>query len=201
MLIPKLKSTGSLYVFNTPFNAAYMLKFLAEEKMFFRNWIVWNKKDGMSAPKRQYANAQEAILFFTKSQEHVFNYDDIRVPYESTSRIKYAQTSGILKNGKRWHPNSKGKLCTEVWHFSGERHKNKINGKTQKMPHLTPKSFDMIERMITASSNEGDLVLDCFMGSGTTALASRKLKRDYIGCENNEIYYQLCMDNLKSKKS
>ncbi len=168
--------------------------------MVFRNWVVWNKKDGMSAPKRQYANAQEAILFFTKSQKHVFNYDDIRVSYESTNRIKHAQINGILKNGKRWHPNSKGKLCTEVWHFSGERHKNKINGKTQKMPHLTPKSFDMIERMITASSNEGDLVLDCFMGSGTTALASRKLKRNYIGCKNNKIYYQLCMDNLKSKK-
>ncbi len=196
LLIPKLKETGSLYVFNTPFNAAYILRFLLERKMLFQNWIVWDKRDGISAPKRKYANSQEAILFFTKSNRHVFNYDDIRVPYYSTDRMRHATNKGILKNGKRWYPNKKGRLCTEIWHFSSERHMQKENGKTRKMPHSTPKPLDMIKRMILASSNEGDLILDCFMGSGTVAVACRKLKRDFIGCENNKTYYDLCLKNV-----
>lgn len=199
LLLPKLKKNGSLYVFNTPFNAAYILQFLVEKDMSFQNWIVWDKRDGLSAPKRKYANGQEAILFFTKSQQHVFNYDNIRVPYESKERMKHAETKGILKNGKRWYPNPHGKLCTEVWHFSSERHNRKVNGKTPKMPHLTPKPLSMIMRMIQASSNEGDLVLDCFMGSGTTAVACQQLDRNYIGCERDKDYYKLCLENTIRK--
>jgi len=200
LLLPKLKKTGSLYLFNTPFNAAYILRFLVEEGMFFQNWIVWDKRDGMSAPKRKYVNGQEAILFFTKSQKHVFNYDSIRIPYASTERIQHAQTRGILKNGKRWYPNPRGKLCTEIWHFPSERHKRKMNGKTPKMPHLTPKPLDMIMRMIQASSKEGDLVLDCFMGSGTTAVACQQLNRNYIGCERDEGYHKLCLKNIAESR-
>ena len=196
LLIPKLKQNGSLYVFNTPFNAAYILSFLVNRGMQFQNWIVWDKRDGMSAPKRKYANSQEAILFFTKNGSHVFNYDDIRVPYLSTERMQYATKTGIIKNGKRWYPNPKGKLCTEIWHFSSERHKRKENGKTPKMPHLTPKPLDMIRRIIAASSNKGDLVLDCFMGSGTTAVACKQMGRNFIGCENNKTYHQLCLQSV-----
>ena len=196
LLLPKLKASGSLYIFNTPFNAAYILPFLVKRNMHFQNWIVWDKRDGMSAPKRKYANGQETILFFTKGNEYVFNYDAIRTAYVSTERMHYACKSGILKNGKRWYPHPKGKLCTDVWHFSSERHKQKKNGKTPKLPHLTPKPLDMIMRMILASSNEGDLVLDCFMGSGTTAIAACTLGRDFIGCENNNTYHTLCLQNI-----
>jgi hypothetical protein len=55
---------------------------------------------------------------------------------------------GIIKKGKRWFPNPKGKLCPDVWPFSSQRHKEKINGKVQKLQHITPKPLDMIERII-----------------------------------------------------
>lgn len=200
LLVQKLKSTGSLYVFNTPFNAAHILCFLCEQGMVFQNWIVWDKRDGFSAPRRKYANGQEAILFFTKNGDHTFNYDDVRIPYFCPERIKYAEKSGILKNGKRWRPNSKGRLCNDVWHFSSERHKTKVNGRTQKMPHLTPKPLDMVMRMVRASSNKNDLVLDCFMGSGTTAVASKALGRNFIGCENDPDYYKLCLKNIANAR-
>lgn len=195
VLIPKLKSSSSLYLFNTPLNSAYILQFLIEQKMTFRNWIVWDKQDGLSAPKTKYVSGSETILFFTKGQ-HIFNFDDIREPYKSTARIEHAVKKGILKNNKRWFPNPNGRLCSEIWDFSSERHKRKINGKVQKLPHLTPKPMAMIERMIKASSNEGDLVLDCFMGSGTTAVASQNLNRNFIGCEKNKKYYELCLKNI-----
>ena len=66
------------------------------------------------------------------------------------------------------------------------------------MPHLTPKPLDMIERIIKASSNKGDLVLDCFMGIGTTALACKNLKRNFIGCDNNEEFVRIANERLKN---
>lgn len=196
LLIPKLKKTGSLYIFNTPFNSTFILQYLIKKGLVFQNWITWDKRDGFSAAKKKYANGQETILFFTKSDRYIFNLDEIRVPYESTERVKYAKTRGIIKNGKRWFPNPKGKLCTDVWHFSSERHKNKINGKTQKLPHLTPKPLDMIERIIKASSNPGSLVLDCFVGIGTTAIAAKKLSRNFICCDNNKKYIKIAKKRL-----
>jgi site-specific DNA-methyltransferase (adenine-specific) len=195
-LLPKLKKNSSLYIFNTAFNSAYILQFLVNNGLDFKNWIVWNKQDGISAPKNKFVNGSETVLFFTKG-EPIFNFDEIREPYKSTDRMKYAAKKGILKNGKRWFPDPRGRLCSEVWNFSSERHKNKINGKVQKMPHLTPKPKDMVERIIKASSNKGDLVLDCFMGSGTTAVVSQKLDRHFTGTESNNIYYETCIKQLK----
>ncbi len=194
--IDKLKPNGSLYIFNTPFNSSFIFQYLLSRGMVFQNWITWDKRDGMGGAKRKYSNGQETILFFTKNKKHTFNYDDIRVPYDSANRIAHAAQKGILKNGKRWYPNEKGKLCGEVWHFSSQRHKEKINGKTMKLPHLTPKPHDMIERIIKASSNKNDIVMDCFMGSGTTAIVAKKLDRVYIGCEKDETYYNLSLERL-----
>lgn len=196
-ILPKLKTNGSLYIFNTPFNSTFILQYLLSKKMVFQNWITWDKRDGLGNSKRKYSNGQETILFFTKSNQHIFNYNDIRVPYESTDRIKHASEKGILKNGKRWFPNPKGRFCGEVWHITSERHKRKVNGKVQKMGHLTPKPLDLIERIIKASSKKGDLVLDCFVGSGTTAVAAQRLERNFLCSDNDKNYIKLAEKNLK----
>lgn len=196
--IKKLKPTGSLYIFNTPYNSAFILQYLVNKGLFFKNWITWEKKDGLGYSKRKYATTQETILFFTKDEKkYTFNADDIRVPYESTERIKHAKSKGILKNGKRWFPNPKGKLCPDVWHFSSQRHKEKINGKVQKLPHLTPKPIDLLERIIRASSLEGDLVMDPFMGIGSTALAAIRLKRNFTGTEKNPQYLEIAIKKIQ----
>lgn len=195
-LLPKLKPTASLYIFNTPFNCAYILQYLVNQGLFFRNWITWDKRDGFSASKKKYNNAQETILFFTKSHSYTFNAEAIRLPYDSQERIKHAIKKGILKNGKRWFPNPNGKLCTDVWHIASERHKQKQNGKTIRMPHATPKPMEMIQRIIKASSNESDLVLDCFAGLGTTAVASYLLKRNFICADKNHEYVQYAQERL-----
>jgi site-specific DNA-methyltransferase (adenine-specific) len=199
-LILKLKSHASLYIFNTPFNSAYILQHLCEKDMIFQNWIVWDKRDGLSCTKKRYTNGQETILYFTKSNDYTFNYDDIRISYDSTDRMKNAKTKGIIKNGKRWYPNPNGKLCNEIWHFSSERHRTKVNGRVKKQSHYTIKPLEMIERIIKASSNENDLVIDCFSGSGTTALACQNLQRNFIGCDNNAEYNKIAKSRLGDKK-
>ena len=186
MLIPKCKPSASIYLFNNAYNSALVLNHLRQTNIKFRNWITWYKKDGFSATTRKYVNAQESILFYTISNNYTFNTDAIRVPYESVERMAHAAQKGILKNGKRWFPNENGKLCSDVWEITSQRHKDKVKGKIQKPTHPTIKPEEMIERMILASSNENDVVLDLFSGSGTTSRMAKKWHRQYIGCENNE---------------
>lgn len=196
-LIPTLKDTASIYIFNTPFNSAYILQYLVSKGLIFQNWITWDKRDGFNSSTKRYTHGQETILFFSKSKKYIFNFDDIRVPYESTNRIVAAKKTGLLKNGKRWFPNPNGRLCSEVWHIVSERHNQKVNGKIQKLDHITPKPRKMIERIIRASSNEGDLILDCFVGSGTTAYCAKKLKRNFICSDNYHDYVQIARNLVK----
>ncbi len=196
-LIPKLKRNGSLYIFNTPYNSAFILQYLVSKGMYFQNWITWDKRDGLSGARKRFSNGQETIIFFTKGKNHTFNYDAVRIPYESTKRIEHAKRKGIIKNGKRWFPNPKGKLCGEVWHITSERHKNKVNGKVQKMQHATPKPLELIRRIIKASSNKNDLILDCFVGVGTTAVAAKKLKRNFLCCDIEKDYVAIARKKLR----
>jgi site-specific DNA-methyltransferase (adenine-specific) len=170
---------------------------LRKKGFIIKNWIVWNKKDGFSPSKKKYVNNQEVILFFTKSEKYTFNSELIRVPYESSERMLHAEKKGILKNGKRWYPNKKGKLCSDVWLFSSDRHSRKQNGKTVKLGHPTPKPEKLIERIILASSNEGNTVLDLFSGSGTTSYVAKKLNRSFLAVENNIKYFKLIKERLE----
>ena len=195
--IPKLKDNGSLYIFNNPFNAAFILTYLHSKKLHYKNTIIWNRKDGISSSKKRFNQHQEQILFFSVNKtDYTFNFDDVREPYESTDRIEAAKTKGILKNGKRWFPNENGRLCSDVWHFTSERHKNKINGKVVKMEHVTPKPKDMIERIIKASSNEGDVVMDPFVGMGTTAIVAKKLNRNFLVNDFDESNIEITKKSL-----
>lgn len=194
LLIPKLKDTASLYLFNTAYNSAVILEFLRSENLFFRNWITWYKKDGFSSTKKKYVNAQETVLFYTVTDRYTFNCDEIRQPYDSADRIAHAAKKGILKDGKRWFPNEKGKLCSDVWEITSQRHKEKKQGKVQALSHPTVKPYEMIERIIKASSNENDTVLDLFSGSGMTSNVAKNLGRKFIGCENDGKY----IENIKN---
>ena len=197
-LLPKIKVGGSLYVFNTPYNSALILKHLVEKGFLFQNWITWDKRDGFSHTKKKFIPNQETVLFFSNGEPKTFNADDVRIQYDSIERMTHAKIKGIVKNGKRWFPNPKGKLCGDVWHITSERHKNKVNGRVQKMEHATPKPLEMIKRIIKASSTEGDIIFDCFVGSGTTALASKILNRNFLCADRSAVFVRSARRRLNS---
>lgn len=189
LMLQKLKPNASFYIFNTPYHNAIFLNYLLNKQVFFQNFITWYKKDGLSYAKKRYVSNQESILFYTMdSKNYYFDYDNIRIPYQSSERIAHASKKGILKNGKRWYPNPNGKLCSDVWEIVSQRHKDKVNGRVVKGKHPSPKPKEMIERMIKASSKEGDIILDLFSGTGTTSIIARELGRNFIGCELNKAY-------------
>jgi len=195
---PKLKPGAGFYIFNTPRNSAHILAYLETLGFTFQNWITWNKKDGFTSTKKKFLPEQETIVYVTKTGGNItFNADLIRVPYESTERIAAAKTKGILKNGKRWFPNEAGRLCPDVWQISSERHSNKENGKVKAALHPTVKPIALMERIILASTNEGDVVLDIFAGSGSTLVAAKRNKRNFVGCDTDLTFVKIARRRLK----
>jgi site-specific DNA-methyltransferase (adenine-specific) len=173
-----LKPTGTLYVFMGFRFISYLYDILDRElQMFFNSWIVWHYTQGMGKTKG-FSPRHDDILMFTKSADFKFNLDNIRVPQ------KYY----------RERNNMRGANPGDVWEFS---HVHYCNGNRQN--HPTQKPEGVIERMVLASSDEKDLVVDPFSGSGTTLRVCQQLGRRAIGVEINPDYVAMTKDRLNTK--
>ena len=180
-----LKDTGSIYLHCDP-TASHYLKIMMDEifgKKNFRNEIIWCYT-GPSASKKNFPAKHDSILRYSKGDDWVFNADAIRMPYKDLS-IQHSDpevTTGI--GGKLTKANvqeyiDKGKIPESWWpEFSPV---GRI--KSERLGYPTQKPLALLKRIVTASSNEGDLVLDPFCGCGTTIEAAHGLKRDWIGID------------------
>lgn len=195
----KLEDGGQLWIFNNPHNSAITLTIAIELGYTFQNWITWYKKDGFGAPKTKFRTKQETILFLTKgSKPKTFNFNNVREEYDSKDRIAAAAKKGIIKNGKRWFPNANGALRSDVWEFSSQRHKEKVNGKIVAHWHATPKPHDLIETILKVSTDDNSKVLDLFSGSGSTSIVAKKMGLDSVAVEMDKEYCLKIKEQLKN---
>lgn len=171
-----LKPTGSLYVFMGFRFIAYLYLLLDEDfRLRFNSWICWYYTQGMGRT-RGFSPRHDDILFFTKSDRFTFKLDGVRVPQ------KYYRSRN----------NMRGANPGDVWEFS---HVHYCQG--NRTEHPTQKPEGLIERIILASSNENDLVVDPFAGSGTTLRVCQQLNRQSIGIELSSEYVSLIESRLK----
>lgn len=196
-LLPALTADATLYIFNKPANLARLLGRLQARGLTLLNWIAWDKRDGMGNTQRRYAPRSEHLLFMAVGGDYVFNIDEARQPYESSERIRHAMKSGIIKNGKRWFPNEKGRQRGDVWHFPSERHSLKSNGRVIQLKHPTKKPSALIDMLVRVSSEPGDTVLDPFVGLGTTARAALDNRRHFFACDSEIEYVSVARDLLQ----
>lgn len=170
-----LKQTGTIYVFMGVRFISYLYDILDRElKMHFNSWVCWYYTQGMGK-KKGFSPRHDDILVFNKSSRFVFNLDDVRVPQ------KYYRSRN----------NMRGANPGDVWKFSHVHYCNE-----NRQNHPTQKPEGLVERMILASSNEGDLVLDPFSGSGTTLRVCQQLDRNCIGFELNPDYVDMTKARL-----
>jgi site-specific DNA-methyltransferase (adenine-specific) len=148
-------------------------------------WITWHYKNKANLGS-DWGRSHEAILHFRKHKTFTFNTDDVRVPYGNHT-LKYpehpqAETSQYGKNGKRtrqkWSPHPQGAKPRDVLEIP-----TTCNGMHEKTPHPTQKPEELLRKLVLASSNPGDLIVDPFLGSGTTAVVAEQLKRTWKGCD------------------
>ena len=183
-----LKSTGSLYICGFSEILADIRRPAAQ---FFDKckWLVWFYKNKANLSKN-WGRSHESILYLRKSKQSVFNVDNIRVPYGSHT-LKYPvhpqAESSQYGNGKKrkehWCPHPGGAKPKDVLEIPVTS-----NGMKEKTPHPTQKPEELLRKIILASSNKGDLVMDPFSGSGTTLVCAEQLKRKWLGCDTSPEY-------------
>ena len=178
-----LKPDGTLYICG-------FSEILADLRLpasrFFKGcrWIVWHYKNKANLGD-DWGRSHESILHFRKSQDFTFNVDDVRIPYGEHT-LKYpahpqAETSQYGKAANKdhiWHPHPRGAKPKDVLEIP-----TTCNGMHEKTPHPTQKPEELLRKIVLASSSPGDVVIDPFLGSGTTAVVAEQLKRKWKGCD------------------
>jgi len=190
-IIPKLKDNGSFYIFLSWQFSPEIFSYL-KRKMKMMNEIIWDRKvPSMGGSTRKFTSVHDNIGFFANSDKYYFNLDEIRIPYDEAT--KKARTRSIFV-GKKWL--ELGYNPKDVW-VNSRLHKQD----PERENHPTQKPLAIIERMVKASCPKDGLVLDPFMGSGTTAVACVRNGRKYSGFEINKEYYKIILNRIKRESS
>ena len=182
-----LKSTGTIYL-QMDYRIVHWLRCIMDyvfgsERMMNEIIVCFNIG---GRGKREFAKKHDNIIVYTKSKDFIFNDKDIRVPYRSV--ISKKQDRPNITAEKL----AIGTIPTNVWNDipSGLKVKKQSNYFSEKHPKI-------LERIIKASSNEGDLVADFYGGSFTTAKLCKDLNRNFIGCDISEKAVAIGLERTK----
>jgi site-specific DNA-methyltransferase (adenine-specific) len=182
------KDTGSIFVHNIPKWLTYYSTFL-NEHAFFKHWISW---DAPTAPMgKTLQPGHYGILFYTKNQKG-FKFYEIRYPHK---RIRNNTILAKDYGGKKAMLHPFGPLVSDVW---TDIHRIKHNKYRDEHPCQLP--IHLLERIILMSTDENDIVLDPFNGTGTTAIAAKRLGRKFIGFDISEEYVDITYKKLELEK-
>ena len=137
-----------------------------------RNVIVWHKTGGGRARSR-FPHKYDLVLWLTKGRSWRFFADAVRVPYKETSG--YARGGIVSRSGKRYLPHPLGTIPDDVWDIPMV---NPLS--SERVGYPTQKPEALLERILLATTKEGDIVVDAFCGSGTTGAVAARLARRFI---------------------
>ncbi|MCX6905507.1 MAG: site-specific DNA-methyltransferase [Verrucomicrobia bacterium] len=164
-------------------------------------WLVWHYKNKANLGS-DWGRSHESIIHLRKGKAHALNLDHVRIPYGAHT-LRYpehpqAETSqyGGNGNGKKretWKPHPLGAKPKDVFDIP-----TTCNGMGEKTPHPTQKPEELLRKLVLASSSSGDVVLDPFSGSGTTAVVAEQLGRKWLACDNNHQYNEWAIGRLNS---
>jgi len=154
--------------------------------LHLRNRIVWHFGHGLHASKR-FSGRYEVILWFTKSNEYTFNLDAVRVPQKYPRKKHF---KGPKKG--QFSGNPLGKNPSDVWEIPNVKANH-----VEKTIHPCQFPVELVERLVLAMTDEGDWVLDPFIGVGTTAIAALMHNRKAIGAEIVQEYVEVAKDRIR----
>ena len=193
-----LADDGSIYV-HCDWRVSSVMRLMLDEifgKDNFRNEIIWKKYSGIkNQATKKYTTQTDSILWYSKSDDVLFNtqyrpmsqkYIDAEYKYTDEMGRRYALLRGrnYQNNGgeakRKYLDENSGSPITSLW---AEDNLQLNTSSSERLGYPTQKPEALLERIIKASSNEGDLVADFFCGSGTTAAVAEKLGRKWITCD------------------
>lgn len=192
-----LKPTGSVYLHIDHTAHAYVKAMM--DAIFgrenFRNEIVWAYTGPGSPGMRQFNRKHDTILWYSKGREWIFNKDAIRLPHHAKTLANYKE--GLSGSGHANTPLRTGKVPEDWWAEQKGNGLAVVAKSKERTGYPTQKPLALYGRMIEASSNEGDTVLDPFAGCATTCVAAENLKRDWIGIDINKEAQDVTFERLR----
>ena len=188
LLLPKLKGSASVYICGD-WRTSTSIYQVIKNYLIVQNRITWEREKGRGA-QTNYKNSHEDIWFATVSRNYVFNLDAIKLKRKVIAPYK---VKGIPKD---WEESTTGNFRlthpSNLW--------TDISIPFWSMPentdHPTQKPEKLLAKLILASTNSGDVILDPFVGSGTSAVVAKKLGRNFYGIEIDEEYIYLALKRL-----
>jgi len=189
-----LRDDGSIYLHCDP-TASHYLKELMDAifgKKNFRNEIIWCYSGG-GQPKKDFPKKHDVILRYSKTKHYIFNADAVRVPYDSDYQATVFTSPMSRAPGKTYGPNPKGKVVEDWW-----RGIPRPYGK-ERVGYPTEKPLALYERIVRASSNEGDIVLDPFAGCATTCVVADILGRQWVGIDIWDKAHDVVVNRLEAE--
>ena len=175
-----LKPNGNVFLFTSRQYNRHVCSIL-DKHFTEKRIIIWCRKRGFNNTRgHALASGYEPICYYCNGENGTFN--NLKV-FPKTNRKEY--TDGVLKDGI---------TLSDVWaDIPALPHNSK-----EKTSHPTQKPVALMERIIRMGTNEGDVVLDNCMGSGTTGVACLNLNRGFIGMENDETYFNIAKERLET---
>jgi site-specific DNA-methyltransferase (adenine-specific) len=187
---PLLKRTATVYICGDWLSSQSVFA-AASQHFNVRNRITWEREKGRGA-KTNWKNSSEDIWFCTVSEDYTFNVDAVKIrrrvlaPYTHENRQPKDWSRTDTGDFRDTHPSN---LWTDItvpfWSMP------------ENTDHPTQKSEKLLAKLLLASTNLGDFVLDPFLGSGTTSVVAKKLGRRYLGIEIDEEFCQLAAKRLE----
>ena len=175
-----LKDTGSIYIACSYHNIGEVMIVLKQLDFKINNIITWYKTNAMpNMTRRVFTHATEFVIWAVKGKGWTFNYKKIKEINPEK------QKDGSLKQMR------------DFWELSLVQGKERLHGENGKALHPTQKPEEMLKRIILASSNKGDVVLDPFLGSGTTTYIAKRYERDWIGIEQDKEYIKIAKKRMR----
>ena len=192
-----LKDTGSLWLHCDPTASHYLKPIL--DAIFgargFRNEIVWGYTGPGSPGMRQFNRKHDTIFWFSKGDSWTFNKDAVRLEHDGKTKANFKK--GLSGSGFADTPLRPGKVPESWWvQQKGNGLAIAARQKRQYLGYPTQKPVALLERIVKASSNPGDIVLDPFCGCGTTIAAARKLNRQWVGIDIDAFAIDIIRDRL-----
>ena len=189
LCVPLLKPTASIYICGD-WRSSLAIQRVGMRYFRLQNRITWEREKGRGA-KRNWKNAAEDIWFFTMSGDFTFNLDAVKIrrrvlaPYTENGKPKdWKRTES--GDYRETHPsNLWTNISVPFWSMP------------ENTDHPTQKPEKLLAKIILASTNAGDTILDPFAGSGTTAVVGRKLARNFVAIESDERYCLLALKRLE----
>lgn len=185
---------GLLYCFGQLGKREHVMLHLMSEaarEYSFHDLIIWDRAVGYNDRRDSFTPAYEMILVLRKNGETYFDKDAVRESYDKATIADYAKDKRYKNADARMEHLQKGKYATNLWRIPSLKGTFK-----EKVGHPSQKPEALIERIIRSSSAPGDLVIDPFSGSGTTAVVAEKLQRRWLGIESLPKYVALANERL-----